>query len=288
MKRKICLISALSMLALFGCSAKSDAVQENTAEETTPAIQNVQDMETTIVLKNRQDDDIEEVERTGIYSGDVVDEILSGQGEFSSENTDGTSWIYTGEFADNTFNGQGKIVFDSNGSYWQGTFTDGLYTPTIEEFLLYILPQGLDSQDSFTYSQEDIDFIKTNAKYFTASQEELDSDGYKALIDTNIADKDLMDSAVDYGGSLATIDYFNVCDILETNLYGVTYSSVLTKDDNDNFFMLFYMGSVDLEEGDPIIFDCLPVTNGSFTSTDGNVYYDTLVIATQIGLDENR
>lgn len=50
-------------------------------------------------------------DRTGVYTGTLVDGVPNGVGKFESENPDGTAWYYQGEFVDGHFCGQGALVF---------------------------------------------------------------------------------------------------------------------------------------------------------------------------------
>ena len=60
----------------------------------------------------------------GIYSGDVMDGIPHGRGEFTSQDTTGISWIYAGEFKDGQFHGYGTTEWET-GAREEGYFQFG-------------------------------------------------------------------------------------------------------------------------------------------------------------------
>ena len=60
-------------------------------------------------------------DKNGKYTGDIVDGVKQGQGEFLWN--DGTK--YTGTFDDNNINGQGTLIY-SNGESYEGNFVNGI------------------------------------------------------------------------------------------------------------------------------------------------------------------
>ena len=67
-------------------------------------------------------------DRTGTYSGDLVNGIPNGKGKFTTKNTDGESWTYEGEFKNGHFNGEGQITWES-GYAEIGTYKDDVIVP---------------------------------------------------------------------------------------------------------------------------------------------------------------
>lgn len=67
-------------------------------------------------------------ERTGTYSGELVDGVPNGEGTFTSENEEGEEWTYEGEFKNGHFEGKGKVTWE-NGHIEEGTFKDDVIVP---------------------------------------------------------------------------------------------------------------------------------------------------------------
>lgn len=67
-------------------------------------------------------------ERTGTYSGDLVDGIPNGEGEFTTKNDAGEEWTYEGSFKNGHFEGEGKTTWKS-GQIEIGTYKDDIIVP---------------------------------------------------------------------------------------------------------------------------------------------------------------
>lgn len=78
-------------------------------------------------------DGYEDYDRTGEYSGSVFNGIPSGSGSFTTMNSQDVYWTYTGEWKDGVYDGFGRQEWE-NGYYMEGTFTEGLFTPTPVEY----------------------------------------------------------------------------------------------------------------------------------------------------------
>lgn len=52
-------------------------------------------------------------DRTGKYTGDLVDGIPNGHGKFTTTNDEGEKWTYEGEFKNGHFEGEGKTTWKS-------------------------------------------------------------------------------------------------------------------------------------------------------------------------------
>lgn len=66
-------------------------------------------------------------DRTGTYTGELVNGKPEGYGCFRSQNDDGDVWIYLGMFSDDDFNGAGETLWAS-GKYEKGIYKDGRLT----------------------------------------------------------------------------------------------------------------------------------------------------------------
>lgn len=67
-------------------------------------------------------------ERTGTYSGEIVNGVPDGKGKFTTTNAEGGSWTYEGEFKNGHFEGEGKTTWKS-GQVEIGTYKDDKIVP---------------------------------------------------------------------------------------------------------------------------------------------------------------
>ena len=51
-------------------------------------------------------------ERTGTYSGDMVEGVPDGHGKFETKNEAGETWTYEGDFSAGVFEGEGKTTWE--------------------------------------------------------------------------------------------------------------------------------------------------------------------------------
>ena len=121
MSKKIIALSIITLLIMSGCSdsampAETDGAYTSpspTEEINNSSAQSVKDME--YILRASFGD------RTGSYSGELLDGLPHGNGVFVCVNPEGIGWIYTGEFQGGHFNGDGITVWDT-GSKREGRF----------------------------------------------------------------------------------------------------------------------------------------------------------------------
>ena len=78
-------------------------------------------------------------ERTGTYTGDIVDGLPHGYGTFESQNPSGMGWTYEGQWENGHFSGQGTTYYEDGwiytGYHEADVMVSGqIYTP---EYLLY-------------------------------------------------------------------------------------------------------------------------------------------------------
>lgn len=134
-------IALICVLVLTGCgSGAGDGPQQSDLPVETSNTPGVYDGEITL--------DFSFGTRTGNYSGEIDGNGLpSGQGKFTSKNSDGETWtyegewtaghwegtgtstwasgqVYTGEFSNDIESGKGRLDFP-DGTYFDGIFTDG-------------------------------------------------------------------------------------------------------------------------------------------------------------------
>ena len=67
-------------------------------------------------------------EKTGTYTGDLVDGVPDGKGKFTTTNDSGEEWTYEGSFKNGHFEGEGKTTW-KNGQIEIGTYKDDVIVP---------------------------------------------------------------------------------------------------------------------------------------------------------------
>ena len=63
-------------------------------------------------------------ERSGKYTGEMLNDLPQGSGKFESQNAEGTGRIYEGEWVNGQFDGEGYLYWPSNGQKFEGTYSD--------------------------------------------------------------------------------------------------------------------------------------------------------------------
>ena len=63
-------------------------------------------------------------EKSGKYTGELLNGLPQGFGKFESQNDEGIGWFYEGEWATGQFNGEGYLYWPSNGQKHEGTYSD--------------------------------------------------------------------------------------------------------------------------------------------------------------------
>lgn len=107
-----------------------------------------------------------DVDRTGTFDGETNNGIAEGEGTFEAINDDNQKYVYTGEWSNELFNGYGelKYVNPTEDIIDQiGTFTDGNFTPSPAEFMIYFSGS---KNVNFNVSEDTESFIKDNEIYF--------------------------------------------------------------------------------------------------------------------------
>lgn len=268
MNRKWMVLLLAGALSASLCACGGTAETKSAPEEPPePVVEEVQDAEYTLTLKDWNDDGTSsETECTGTFTGTLVDGLADGEGVFSATNSEGLSWTYTGGFKDGTFNGYGESTWD-NGDYTDqiGTFTDGLYTPTKSEFLKA-------SQDFYQNSVAMPDtakeFIDAHEALFPCESEEAKGEAF-SLTNEEVTRKQLVKNATPYTGELFTANNLEIVQIFEEPVWGYTLSWILAQDSDYQAYDIYYLGSVDVYEGDKINIRALPLGNSGFDNVSG-------------------
>lgn len=239
-----------------------------------PEVKTVENLEYTLSGKKYNNSGKpENYERTGVYSGEVIDGIPNGHGEFKTQNPQGITWVYKGEFKDGTFNGSGSATWESDDYVNEnGTYTDGLFTPTDVEF--YSTVQNI-YQNSGDVIPAAATFIAEYPNLFPCASKE-DKVLTSELTDNTITYEKLIKNITQFGDKLFSAKGLTVQQIFETNAYGRNLTWILAFDQDLHFFVIYYDGSIDIYQGDQINIIALPINYSSFDNTGGGA---TLFVA---------
>ena len=112
---------------------------------------------------------VEGRDQMGSYTGHGLDALPEGQGEFSSVDAQGVSYIYAGEWKNGRMNGQGTLTYAAADHFVRtGTFTDGAFTPTWVEALAVLGTM----EPRFTLTQAQRDFLNAHPELWEAESRE--------------------------------------------------------------------------------------------------------------------
>lgn len=96
-------------------------------------------------------------ERTGTYTGDMIDGIPNGEGKFTSKNENGQEWTYEGTFKNGHFEGEGMTTWGKDQKEI-GTYKDDVIVPM----------EGNELEALFGNTDSYIDhYVKIKANVFT-------------------------------------------------------------------------------------------------------------------------
>ncbi len=278
-KRWISGAMAAFLLLCAGCgqntngtdSAAAEAEQEQQQE---PVVEQVEDMDMTLPLQYWNDDSTaieEETTKDGKYTGQLIDGVPSGQGRFDTKNSEGKRWHYEGEFADGRMTGLGSVTWDDDDYVnLEGHFTDGAFTPTRSEWYknaISVDTEGFEHQ--LTLDETTLAALEANADIFPAADDAAKSKAQN-LVDSSIEYKHLSKNVTPYRGKLVYFKNQRVLQVLSTNYWGRTYTSILTSNQYDSEFQyLTYDGDIDVFDGDNITFIAMPYGSSSFENIGG-------------------
>ena len=276
MKKVIFIGSIILCLLLTACgkepSASSGLLDEPTSSISEPTT--VTEQEMTLTLDFWDDTEtgvLTAQQRTGTYSGQVVNGIPEGMGTFKAKNPEGNEWYYEGEFKNGTFNGKGKSVWPQNDTrekeYTEiGTYKNGLFVPNKGELIAYL--GGVGIYGDYAVSDASISFIDAHENFFP-TQTEADLQALEPFIDRSVEYKHLTKSITPYLSSIISIPNVSVSQIFETPLAGHTITSMLALNQDGNCFVIHFDRALDIYEGDTISLYGLPIATSSFDNVSG-------------------
>lgn len=265
-KTIVMLLICASLFLLAGC--------ESGVASKEPITEKVENMEYTIRIKNWDSTglELEEFEQEGTYTGEVKDGVPNGVGQFDEKNDKGEVWHYQGEFVDGVFHGQGKCFSDEDDTIIEeGTYKDGTFTPTLSEFVATV-PQMI--LNDFVLSETSAKFIDSHENLFPCKTEE-DVNQAISLTDKSIEYAKLAKNTAPYLDKFFALSSLIAEQVFEYNAYGYTYTTILARDSNFNYYMFYYNGSVDVYEGDAVNFRGIPLAYSNFDNVSNG---QTLVV----------
>lgn len=267
--KKIFILALCSImgLAFFGCGNTAIMSDE-------PVTEQVEDIDLTLQLTFWDDEKAEPqapVDRQGKYTGTLVDGKPSGTGKFVTQNSAGEEWYYEGEFIDGNMTGKGGCYWTESGYQEVGTYKNGLFSPTEDEFFDNMVRSYSSSMFKSTLELNDtsLEFIRTHENIFPAETEE-EKAAAMELVDSTIEYKHLSKSTDNYLDKLIYFKMQNILQVEEFTNWGHTVTRMLTSDQNySNYHYIFYDGAIDVFDGDNITFVSLPIGSSSYDNVGG-------------------
>jgi hypothetical protein len=203
------------------------------------------------------------VDRTGVYTGEVLNGLPNGQGQFTSSNSAGDKYTYTGAWAQGRWDGQAKIVYEnSKYAIQSGTFTKGAYTPTSQDIIISL---GTAKDVSYTVLSAASDFLKAHPELFPAK----DTAAVKDYIDSAFDIRSFEKTPANYGNKLAMLNNLTVSQTWENSYAGKKYTILNLIDKNYNNYWCFYLDTCRYLKGDSVNASALPVAMSSYKNVGG-------------------
>ncbi len=235
----------------------------------------------------------------GIYVlyDDKEEEVLSYRGEFSEgklngegvlkmtlKEEDGIEFKFEGTFRDGAVDGKGvftgKTESLENPIILKGTFTGGKFTPTAGEKYDYL--GKMDLFGFFDVPDNLISYIDDHPELFPAAEE-------GAIVDEDLQEfvyKQYTKTRKQETPGLVKQE-LGVMSIYETDFedIGETVTYLLAFDIDENYYALYYLGSVDVYDGDIIIAYSLPVATSSFDNVGGGTTNVVVMVTSQMEVE---
>ena len=213
-------------------------------------------------------------ERQGSYTGTLVDGIPNGLGIFESVNDEGIQWTYEGEFVNGSFDGIGKTTWE-NGQMQEGTYSNGLWTPTYGEWL-----KSFSEQAGIKIPEKTLNFINENEALF----QEKDVDLLQQKSEAGISYKMITKEPSAYGEKFIRIDDLAVIQIftgqISADAESQKWTEVLAIDQDWNIYEMCMLGELpDVYEGDTLSASYGVVLGNSSYEKAGGGFANSILIA---------
>ena len=295
MKRLICvlLVFFVAVVLLSSCLVSSPVTEVQKALDPTTAT----DKPITVNVNIEG----EGVEVDGLYTGDLKNGLPNGTGAFVVD-TDEGKLSYKGIFTDGQITGDGvlKIIVDGNDLTYEGSFvngalsgygttiaidesqtisrkgnySNGVYTPTVGQKYDYL--GQMDLYGVFGLEDNVISYIDSHPEYFPkADKPDAEAAVLRAFEYRQFSKYRKQDTIGLIKLNLSVIQIRE--DEFEETGDTVTY--LLAMDENENLYTLYYLGSVELYDGDRFIAYGIPVALTSYSNVSGGTSIAIAVIA---------
>ena len=295
MKRLICvlLVFFVAVVLLSSCLGSSPVTEVQKALDPTTAT----DKPITVNVNIEG----EGVEVDGLYTGDLKNGLPNGTGAFVVD-TDEGKLSYKGIFTDGQITGDGvlKIIVDGNDLTYEGSFvngalsgygttiaidesqtirrkgnyTNGVYTPTVGQKYDYL--GQMDLYGVFGLEDNVISYIDSHPEYFPKA----DKPDAEAAVLRDFEYRQFSKYRKQDTIGLIKLN-LSVIQIREDEFEetGDTVTYLLAMDENENLYTLYYLGSVELYDGDRFIAYGIPVALTSYSNVSGGTSIAIAVIA---------
>lgn len=220
--------------------------------------------------------------RTGTYSGNVLDGVPTGQGKFDASTDDNIDYEYSGEWKDGIMNGNGSWIYDG-GDYWnmEGNFVNGEFIPTPSEFIKYCTNSPT---LNFSVSDETLKYIDENVQYFGEQAVTEYPDGF---VQPFLYDE-YRKSSYKYQTVFVKTDASKLHNVSESNI-ATTVSNEITELYGEipgysfEIYGVFYLGTLpDIYSGDKVKITGIPIAIGSVENKIGGQTDCTIILASKV------
>ena len=298
MKRTCCLLLLFFTLfvLLSGCSGSSTISNIQEALDPTTATDK---LITVHISLDGETGDIE-----GYYTGDIQNGQAHGYGTYISENNDG-SFTYKGYFSNGQINGEGvmKLLYDGGELRYEGNFINGAlngygstiateggvttarrgnysqgrYTPTVGQKYDYL--GQMDFYGVFSLPDSVISYIDSHPEYFPKA----DKPDAEAAILREFEYRHFTKTRKQDTIGLIKTDLYPI-QVQENVLAetGDTITTILANDEAQNIYVLYYLDSVEIYDGDIFTAYSLPVELSSYSNVSGGTTIAVDMIASYI------
>lgn len=250
-----------------------------------PKVENVENKTISITWNSWGSDgkEVETITREGTYSGQMMNGIPNGEGTFSSVNDNGVTWTYTGDFKDGTFNGQGKTTWEGSDELEDGTYVDGLFTPTTCELFVSTAPIFA---IPYSISEKNQSFIEENQNIFPATTEEAQSK-LSTFIRTDLTYPMMTKTLEGLEGQLYQCSRAVAVQVFQESMYGHTMTAIIASDEEYNYYVILYDGALpDVFDNTPICFTALPISSSGYENVSGGSTNVIVMIGSSVSVLE--
>ena len=207
---------------------------------------------------------------TGVYEGGTVDGVAAGTGTFTAENREGVSYTYQGQWSGGIWNGAGELRLDDGSIPSVGTFTEGIFTPTFQEYMAILgqVPPAFTLSEEVTAAAEGYAFAQDRSVMAAYTDEALSYESYTQAPESA-------------GTGLMYLEGYHVTQMSQWNEtlfdqasgapFGQTITELIVADENGgNVCWVEYFGELlGLNEGDGLTVRGLPLACSSFRNVSG-------------------